>query len=81
MLPPKASLSAEKGFSPRSVHETVWKRTHELRGKLFKAVGIIALLGIVFPAFAIWLIMIPILAVAVFLFVYSYLEFRKTVSD
>jgi uncharacterized membrane protein len=57
--------------------EKVWNKTHKLGGKLFKAVGIISLLGILFPSIAIWLILAPIIATVIWSFIYSYLEFRK----
>lgn len=58
--------------------ESVWEKTHKIGGKLFKASGAIALLGIVFPEQAIWLVVAPVLAVSAYLFVYSYLEYRKS---
>lgn len=56
--------------------ERVWKKTHELGGKLFKAAGVIALLGIALPQFFIASIAV-IIAAAIVTFVYSYLEFNK----
>jgi uncharacterized membrane protein len=57
--------------------ETVWKKTHVLTGKLFRASGIITLTGVLFPDFAIWFLLIPVLASAVVSTVYSYLAYRK----
>ena len=57
--------------------EKVWNKTHRLGGKLFKAAGVVALLGIVFPDFGIWFILIPILAVVVYTIAYSYFEYQK----
>ena len=55
----------------------VWEKTHQLGGKLFKLSGLLALLGIVFPAAAIWLLLIPVLLASVVTILYSYLVFRK----
>jgi uncharacterized membrane protein len=56
---------------------TVWKKTHELGGKLFKIVGVISFVGVLAGKFALWFILVPALVVAVYTVVYSYLEFRK----
>ncbi len=58
-------------------NEKVWKKTHSLGGKLFKAVGIISLFGILLPHFAIFFILIPIIAVTIIVFIYSYIEYKK----
>ena len=55
----------------------VWDKTHKIGGKLFKAAGIIALLGIAFPALGLGISIIAVLAIAIFLVVYSYVEFGK----
>jgi uncharacterized membrane protein len=55
----------------------VWKKTHELGGKLFKITAAFSLLGVIFPGLAIWLVLVPVLAAAVYLVVYSYVEYRK----
>lgn len=58
--------------------DRVWKKTHKLGGRLFKALGIITLVGLLFDAGAsFWLFMIGVLSVSLFLVVYSYIEFRK----
>jgi len=58
-------------------NETVWDKTHKMGGKLFRACGVIALLGIFFPNVAILFILVPIIAVAVYTVVYSYQEYQK----
>ena len=60
-------------------NEVVWEKTHKIGAKLFKACGIIAFLGLVFEKFALHLIVLPILAVAVYTTVYSYFEYNKQV--
>jgi uncharacterized membrane protein len=57
--------------------KTVWKKTHELGGKLFKIAGVISCLGIFAGAYALWFVLIPTLAVAVITVAYSYYEFQK----
>ncbi len=57
--------------------ESVWDKTHRLGGKLFKASGIIAFLGIFFPDYLFWLVFIPLIVASVYLTFYSYFEYRK----
>jgi uncharacterized membrane protein len=57
--------------------ETVWAKTHALGGRLFKLAGVVALLGILFPAFAILFLLVPVLFASVYLVVFSYQEYRK----
>ena len=56
---------------------TVWKKTHERGGKLFKIAGVVSCAGIVAGPYAPWFILVPVLAVAVYTVVYSYIEFQK----
>jgi uncharacterized membrane protein len=56
---------------------TVWKKTHRLGSVLFMVAGLIALLGTLFPAYAIWLILVPVLAVTGITVVYSYLLYEE----
>ncbi len=57
--------------------ERVWEKTHKIGGKLFKAAGIISLLGIIFPHQAIFFIIFPAIFFSFYSFVYSYLEYKK----
>ncbi|MFH0914382.1 MAG: SdpI family protein [Chloroflexota bacterium] len=57
--------------------ERVWDKTHRLAGFLFKAAGILALLGVIFPRYAILFVLAPALLVALFTVLYSYLEFHR----
>jgi uncharacterized membrane protein len=61
--------------------KTVWRKTHEVGGKLFKIAGVISCAGIVAGAYALWFILVPVLVVAVFTVVYSYIEFQKEVKN
>ncbi len=56
--------------------DAVWDKTHRLGGKLFKASGIIAVLGIFFRDWAFYFAIVPALFTAVYSSVYSYLAFR-----
>jgi uncharacterized membrane protein len=58
-------------------NEKVWDKTHQLGGKLFKIVGIIAFLGIIFPNYTFFLILFPVIAVSIYTVVYSYFEYQK----
>lgn len=55
----------------------VWEQTHRLGGLLFKISGGLALLGIFFPAIAIWLVIVPVMAVSLVTVVYSYVVYRQ----
>jgi uncharacterized membrane protein len=55
----------------------VWEKTHQLGGKLFKAAGVLALLGVFFPSAAWLFALLPVLAASLVSVVYSYLEYRK----
>jgi len=57
--------------------ERVWEKTHIVGGKLFKFVGVLSLLAIPFPRFGVYFVLIPILVVAAYLIVYSYVEYRR----
>lgn len=60
--------------------DVVWERTHKLGGTLFKAVGIISAVGILFQAYVIWFILAPVLLAALVLVLYSYVEYRKIIE-
>lgn len=57
--------------------DKVWDETHRVGGKLFIASGLLALLGALFPNFAIWFIMVPILGTSLFTVFYSYYLFQR----
>lgn len=57
--------------------EKVWAKTHQLGGKLFKVSGVIVLLGIILPDYAFLVLVLPIILSSIYLFVYSYFEYRK----
>jgi len=57
--------------------DRVWDKTHAIGGRLFRLAGVLALIGIILPGIAFFLILGPILIVTGYLVVYSYLEYRK----
>ena len=57
--------------------DKVWERTHKLGGKLFKILAIISFLGIIFPDFAIFFLIVPLLLITIYLFIYSYFQYQK----
>jgi uncharacterized membrane protein len=58
--------------------DAVWDKTHQLSGKLFKAVAVISLLGLFLRGNAvIFVIIIPVILAAVISVIYSYLIYRK----
>lgn len=57
--------------------DVVWGKTHKLGGKLFKLLALICLLGILFPLYAFVLFIVALLVIVIFLFVYSYLLYKR----
>jgi immunity protein, SdpI family len=54
----------------------VWKKTHAVGGKLFKAAGVICFFGALAGPFAVAFILVPVIGVSVYTVVYSYIAFR-----
>ncbi len=57
--------------------DKVWEKTHKLGGKLFKIAGLFALISVFFSQYAFCLFFVPIIVFSIYLFVYSYFEFKK----
>jgi len=57
--------------------ETVWNKTHQLGSKLFKIAGIICLLGVFFPNYAVYILLIAITGTSFITTAYSYFAFRQ----
>lgn len=57
--------------------EEVWNRTHRVGGRWFKVAGLLALGGALWPQWGIYFIIVPVLLVALYTVVYSYLEYRR----
>jgi uncharacterized membrane protein len=62
-------------------NENVWNRTHKLGGSLFKASGLVALIGILLPDYFLFFVVGPIILSSIYLVVYSYLEFQKEMKQ
>lgn len=57
--------------------ENVWEKTHKLGGKLFKIVGIIAIFGVFLPNYALFFVLVPVIAVTIYTLLYSYFEYQR----
>jgi uncharacterized membrane protein len=57
--------------------DKVWDKTAILGGKLFKIAGIISLFGLIFTDLFVFFVLVPIILFTFYLFVYSYLEYKK----
>ncbi|MFA6268736.1 MAG: SdpI family protein [archaeon] len=56
-------------------NDKVWASTHTIGGKLFKGAGILCLTGLLFPDFAFFFILAPIIIASIWAIVYSYKEY------
>jgi uncharacterized membrane protein len=59
----------------------VWERTHRLGGWLFVAVGLIGIPCSFIPSLRLWGILVPIIAVSIFLCLYSYLCYQQQMQS
>ncbi len=57
--------------------ESVWDKTHKLGAALFKLCGVIAVIGAFFGKYAVYFVLFPVIIVSVYLFIYSYEEYKK----
>lgn len=57
--------------------DAVWDKTHKVGEKLFKITALFVFLGTFFTKYAFALMFVPLIASIAYLFVYSYLEYRK----
>jgi len=58
-------------------NDAVWDKTHKIGGKLFKAAGVIAFVGIFFQKYALFFVLVPVILVAAYTTIYSYIEYQK----
>ena len=58
-------------------NDMVWEKTHKIGGKLFKIAGIVAIFGIFFQRYVLFFILAPVILVAAYTIIYSYIEYRK----
>ena len=56
---------------------SVWKKTHQRAGTLFKLAGVVSMIGALAGIYASLFILIPVIAVALYTVVFSYTEFKK----
>lgn len=59
----------------------VWNETHEFAARLYRLIAFIALFGFIFPSHALWFILVPLIAVSFFVFIYSYLIYRRHLTE
>ncbi|MFH1065363.1 MAG: SdpI family protein [Nanoarchaeota archaeon] len=59
--------------------ESVWNKTHQLGGRLFKIAGVLAFLGIFIPKYALYFVLMPVIGFSFFLFLYSYIKYKAIV--
>lgn len=57
--------------------ETVWERTHDLGGRLFKLTAAVSLVGLAFGEYAVYFLLVPALATAAVTVVYSYYLYQR----
>jgi uncharacterized membrane protein len=57
--------------------DKVWDKTHKLGSKLFIISGIITIIGLFFPNYLIWFILLPVILSSIICIVYSYLEYQR----
>lgn len=60
--------------------ERVWDKTHALGAKLFLGSGILSICSAIIPKYSIWIVIGSVMLSALYLFIYSYIEFKKEVS-
>lgn len=58
-------------------NDDVWKKTHDIGGKLFKIAGIISFGGLILPNLAIFLVIFPVILFTIYITIYSYFEYKK----
>lgn len=54
-----------------------WEKTSKVTGKLFKVLGFLCFIGILFPLILIWIILAGAITIVIFSFGYSYLIYTK----
>jgi uncharacterized membrane protein len=58
----------------------VWDKTHKLGSRLFKIIAALVLIGLFYPDQGIVLFIIPLIAMVIWLYVYSYVVYKKEKS-
>jgi uncharacterized membrane protein len=57
--------------------DKIWNKTHTFGAKLFRLTAVSTLLGTIFPDYAFYLLLIPVLLSTLIVFIYSYIEYQK----
>jgi uncharacterized membrane protein len=57
--------------------DSVWTKTHQRAGTLFKLAGVVSMIGALAGIYASLFILVPAIAVALYTVVYSYVEFKR----
>ena len=57
--------------------DAVWQKTHYLGARIFKLAGVLALLGLLLPTLAIYLVLVPVVTASIIIVVYSYFCYQK----
>ena len=64
--------------TPWTLHsERVWDKTHALGAKIFLGSGILSIVSALVPKYSIWIVLGSVILSAIYLFIYSYIEFKK----
>jgi uncharacterized membrane protein len=56
---------------------SVWDKTHRAGAWMFKITGLITMLGMVFPKFGLWLMLVPLMVAGLGSVIISYIYFRQ----
>jgi uncharacterized membrane protein len=61
----------------------VWEKTHKVGSWIFMALGVwMAVVGLLFsPKYLVWGILVPVFGMFIWMFVYSYLLYKKESED
>nr|WP_254529238.1 SdpI family protein [Natrinema gelatinilyticum] len=57
--------------------DTVWDRTHDLTGRLFKLTAVVAVVGLLFDEYAVYVLVVPALVTTATAVAFSYYCFRR----
>jgi len=57
--------------------DIVWEKTHRLGARLFKLAGIITIASVLVQDYAVWILLVTVLVIALVLVIYSYVEYKK----
>jgi uncharacterized membrane protein len=57
--------------------DKVWKKTHQLGGRLFQIAGVLAVVGAFLGKYALYLVIVPVISLSIFIVFYSYFVYKK----